>query len=171
LENARSGARARGEFGDTCRSDVRFVTEKINRCKILRLNPVSLRSPDIKGDSAVPWAGFEAAIRTTQCVASQDCPIADNFIKAPGIVSHEIEFGKPSYFNLESVLRGFIRLLLIHLFLLRLLLSLFLRYRLVVLLLRNDPFVQQELQRAVVVSIRATGLSEQQYGEDRNYSC
>jgi len=47
---------------------------------------------------------------------------------------------------------------------------LFLFDGLVVFLLRDDAFVQQKLQRAVVVSPCETGLREQEHGDQRYYS-
>jgi hypothetical protein len=42
---------------------------------------------------------------------------------------------------------------------------------LVILLLRDDAFVQQELQCAMFPSPREPGLSEQEHREQRHHSC
>jgi hypothetical protein len=81
----------------------------------------------------------------------QNRTIADEFLKALRIVADEIEFGEASQSDLEPVLREKVRLLRtfflfdLRTFFLFDLRTFFFFDGLVILLLRDDTFVQQEL--------------------------
>jgi hypothetical protein len=107
----------------------------------------------------------------------QDRAIADEFLKALCTVADEIEFSEASQSDLEPILGEkvcllrpffFFGLRTLFLFDLR---PFFLLDGLVIFLLRNDAFVQQELQCAVFSRPREPGLSEQEHREQRNYRC
>lgn len=105
----------------------------------LRFDPISLRRSESEYEPAVPRAGCLPSICDAQRIAEQNRPVFGDLFKALCRVSDEIEFGTPSDFDLQSVLRDGVLLLF------SLLRLLFLRHRLVIVLLRDDAFLQEGL--------------------------
>jgi hypothetical protein len=163
LKNPRVRVGLKRQTGHSGAANRRLVPQKIDRSIKAAFDAIPLWGAYIERDPAAPHTGLKRAVCPTNRIASQDRTIADDFLKTSSIVPEEIDFGESSQFDLKAVLRDPVRLLLSRF------LSLFLRNRLVILLLRDDAFVQQELQRAVIIFPRETGLCEQKYGDQRNH--
>ena len=104
LKDARHGAGQRGELRYAGGAGRRLVSEKIDRAKITRRDPIPLRCAHIEGDAAVPRAHHKLTVGPGQRVTMQNRFVADDFRETVGIVIDEIDFGKAADFELEPAL-------------------------------------------------------------------